>query len=196
MCGDRLKAAAAVAMHTLWESWLAWKDAEEATIAGIKVLCCTTDVALKGVSKLANYPGNLLFRHNSPRAAITDELQCIPDDSFLGLAEHAQTVVGIGQRVRTVGACRAEGLATLNLDLEEDADDEEPQQSSPSDCGSEADTVYTPRGRGALAWADLLLRGPDRATHIDFWKLTETKCCGHPLVGICPKVALRPRPEI
>ena len=36
MCGDGLKAAAAAAMHSLWESWLAWKDAEEATIAGIE----------------------------------------------------------------------------------------------------------------------------------------------------------------
>ena len=78
MCGDSLKAAAAAAMHSLWESWLAWKDAEEATIAGIKVQRCTTDAALKVVSKLANYLGNLRFRQSVPRAAITDELQCTP----------------------------------------------------------------------------------------------------------------------
>ena len=93
-------------MHSLWESWLAWKDAEEATIAGIKVLCCTTDVALKGVSNRTNYPANLLFRHNSPDAAITDELQRTPEESLLGLAEHLLTIVGIGdpnQRAKTVG---------------------------------------------------------------------------------------------
>ena len=68
-------------------------------------------------------------RHSSPKAAITDELQRTPDASLLGLAEHAQTIVGIGdpnQRVRSVGPWRAEGLATLNLDLDDDGD-EEPQ---------------------------------------------------------------------
>ena len=36
------------------------------------------DVALKGVAKQANYLANLLFRHNSPKAAITDELRRTP----------------------------------------------------------------------------------------------------------------------
>ena len=67
-----------MAKHTLWDAFLAWKSTEEATIATIKVLCCTVDVALKGVAKQANYPANLLFRHSSPRAAITDELQRTP----------------------------------------------------------------------------------------------------------------------
>ena len=80
MCGDNLKAAVVAAMHSLWESWLAWKDAEEATIAGIKVLCCATDVALKGVAKLANYLANLLFRHKSLDAAVSDELQRQPEE--------------------------------------------------------------------------------------------------------------------
>ena len=65
-------------MHTIWDAFLAWKDAKEATIAAIKVLCCTVDVALKSVAKQAHYPANLLFRHNSPKAAITDELQRTP----------------------------------------------------------------------------------------------------------------------
>ena len=72
--GDIMKDRAAIAMHTLWAAFLAWKDAEEATIATINVLCCTVDVALKGVARQANYAANLLFRHNSPKAAITDEL--------------------------------------------------------------------------------------------------------------------------
>ena len=54
-------------MNTLWDAFLAWKSAEEATIAAIKVLCCTVDVALKGVAKQANYPANQLFRHSKPR---------------------------------------------------------------------------------------------------------------------------------
>jgi hypothetical protein len=73
--GDTLKRKAALAMNTLWEAFLAWKSAEETTIATIKVLCCTVDVALKGVAGQANYPANLLFRHNKPRAVIMDELQ-------------------------------------------------------------------------------------------------------------------------
>ncbi len=76
--GDIPKGRAAIAMQTLWDAFLAWKNAEEATIATIKVLCCTVDVALKGVAEQANYPANLLFRHNSPKAAITDELQRTP----------------------------------------------------------------------------------------------------------------------
>ena len=72
-------------MNTIWDAFLAWKDAEEATIAAIKVLCCTVEVALKGVARQANYPANLLFPHKSPRAAITDELQRTPQESFVGL---------------------------------------------------------------------------------------------------------------
>ena len=56
--GDTLKRKAALAMNTLWEAFLAWKSAEETTIATIKVLCCTVDVALKGVAKQANYLAN------------------------------------------------------------------------------------------------------------------------------------------
>ena len=67
-----------MATGTLWEAFLARKNAEEATIATIKVLCCSVDVALKGVAKKANYSANLLFRHSSPRAAITDELRRPP----------------------------------------------------------------------------------------------------------------------
>ena len=62
--GDILKGRAAIAMQTLWEALLSWKNAEEATIASIKVLCCTVDVALKGVAKQVNYLANLLFRHS------------------------------------------------------------------------------------------------------------------------------------
>ena len=104
------------------------RGAEEATIAGIKVLRCTTDAALEGVAKLANYFANLLFRHKSPDAALLDELQRQPQESLLALAENLLTIVGIGdpdQRVKPVGAWQAEGLATLNLDLDEDEDDEE-----------------------------------------------------------------------
>ena len=36
--GDTLKTRSVVAMHTLWESFLAWQDAQEATIANIKFL--------------------------------------------------------------------------------------------------------------------------------------------------------------
>ena len=121
----------------------------------------------------------------SPDAALSDKVQRQPQDSLLALAENLLTIVGIGdpnQRVKTVGAWHAEGLATLNLDLDEDEDDEELEPSSSSACGSKADTARR-SGRDAPAWADLLLRGPDRATHIDFWKLTETKRCGQPLVG-------------
>ena len=57
---------------------------QEATVTGIKVLYCTVDVALKGVSKLANYLANLLFRHSPPKAAILDELQRTPRDSLIG----------------------------------------------------------------------------------------------------------------
>ena len=88
------------------------------------------DAVLKGVSTLANYPANLLFRHRSPKAAILHELQRIPRDSLIGLAEHKQTIVGIGdpgQRVVSVGAWRSEGLATQRLDRDEG---EEPQPSS------------------------------------------------------------------
>ena len=63
--GDTLKRCDATAMNTLWEVFLAWKDAEETTVAGIKVLCCTVDVALKGVARQANYLANLLFRQRS-----------------------------------------------------------------------------------------------------------------------------------
>ncbi|MFM7979801.1 MAG: hypothetical protein ACKPKO_10835, partial [Candidatus Fonsibacter sp.] len=56
--GDTLKGKAAMAMNTLWEALLAWKSAEEATTATIKVLCCAVDVALKGVAKQANYLAN------------------------------------------------------------------------------------------------------------------------------------------
>ena len=68
------------------------------------------DVAPKGVAKQANYPADLLFRHSSPRAANTDELQRTPQESFAGLAEHTETVVAIGdpnQRVLSVRACRS-----------------------------------------------------------------------------------------
>ena len=78
--GDILKGRTAIAMNTLWDAFLAWKDAEEATIAAIKVLCCTVDVALKGVARQANYLANL-FRHSSPSVAITDELQPPPPKS-------------------------------------------------------------------------------------------------------------------
>ncbi|MFM7977918.1 MAG: hypothetical protein ACKPKO_01270, partial [Candidatus Fonsibacter sp.] len=61
---------------------MAWKDAEEALIAAIGVLCCTVDVALKGVARQANYLANLLFRHSSPRVAITDEAKRTPQESF------------------------------------------------------------------------------------------------------------------
>ena len=54
---DQLKSLAALAMRALWDSFLAWKDAEETVIANVKVLCCTVDVALKGFAKQANYPG-------------------------------------------------------------------------------------------------------------------------------------------
>ena len=90
----------------------------------------------------------------------------------MALAEHLLTIVGIGdpnQRVRTVGAWHAEGLATPNLDLDDDEDEAEPQPSSFSACGSKADTSARCSGKDALDWVDLLLRGPDRAAHIDFW---------------------------
>ncbi len=61
-------------MNMLSDAFLAWKSAEEATMATIKALCCTVDVAPKGVAGQANYPANLLFRHNKPRAVIMDEL--------------------------------------------------------------------------------------------------------------------------
>ena len=66
-----------MAMNTLWEALLAWKSAEEATIATIKAFAAPW-MALKGVAKQANYPANLLFRHNKPRAVVTDELQRTP----------------------------------------------------------------------------------------------------------------------
>ncbi len=68
--GDTLKVHAALAMDALWDSFLAWKAAEEAAIAAVKVLCCTVDVALKGFAKLANYPAKLLFRQRPARGAI------------------------------------------------------------------------------------------------------------------------------
>ena len=67
-----------MATNTLWEAFLAWKSAEEAAIATIKVLCCTVDVALMGVAKQANYLAILLLRHNKPRVVVTDELQRTP----------------------------------------------------------------------------------------------------------------------
>ena len=76
--GDILQGRVAIAMQTLWDAFLAWQSAEEATIATIKVLRCTVDVAPKGVAKQANYSANLLFRHSSPSAAMTDELQRTP----------------------------------------------------------------------------------------------------------------------
>ena len=54
-------------------------------------------------------------------------------------------------------------------------------RSSSSASSSETDTS---RGaRDAPVWVDQLLRGPDRAAHIDFWKLRETKRCAEPLVS-------------
>jgi hypothetical protein len=106
------------------------ENADEETIATINVLCCTVDVALKGVAKHANYLANLLFRHSSPRAAIMDELQRTPLESFVGLAEHTETVVAIGdpnQRVVSVRAWRSAGLATRHVDHDED---EAPTQRS------------------------------------------------------------------
>ena len=38
--GDTLKRKAALAMNTLWEAFLAWKSAEETTIATIKKPLC------------------------------------------------------------------------------------------------------------------------------------------------------------
>ena len=85
--GDVLKGRAAIAMNTLWDAFLAWKDAEEATIAAIKVLCCTVVMALKGVDRQANYPANLLFRQSSPKAAIMDKAhRTPPQESFVGMA--------------------------------------------------------------------------------------------------------------
>ena len=78
--GDTLKRCAATAINMLWEAFLAWKDAEETTVAGINVLCCTVDVARKGVAGQANYPANLLFCQRSPRAVIMDELQRTPNN--------------------------------------------------------------------------------------------------------------------
>jgi hypothetical protein len=151
-------------MDALWDSFLAWKAAEEAAIAAIKVLCCTVDVALKGFAKLANYPAKLLFRQRPARGAILDELQRVPDVSLIGLAAHVQTIVGIGdpgQRV-SVGAWLSDGSATRHL---------------------EHDQLQSTSGsKEALVWADQLLRGPDRADHVAYWQLTETKRCGDPLV--------------
>ena len=51
-----------------------------------------------------------------------------PMTLFGAFAEHLLTIVGIGdpnQRVNTVWAWHAEGLATLNLDLDEDEDNKE-----------------------------------------------------------------------
>jgi hypothetical protein len=102
--GDTLQRKAALAMNTLWEAFLAWKSAEETTIATIKVLCCTVDVALKGVARQAHYPANLLFRHNKPRAVVMDELQRTPQESFV---EHTETVVAIGDPCPRVVSVRA-----------------------------------------------------------------------------------------
>ena len=104
-------------MKALWDALLAWKHAEEATIAAIKVLRCTVDVAPKGVARQANRLAHLLFRHNSPGAAIMDDLQRTPppQESFVGLAEHTETVVAIGdpgQRVVSVQGWRSAGNAT------------------------------------------------------------------------------------
>ena len=112
-------------MNTLWDAFLAWKSAEEATIATIKVLCCTVDVAFKGIAKQANYLANLLFRHSKPRVVIMDELQRTPPplESFIGLAEHTETVVAIGdpgQRVVSVQGWRSAGLATRHLEHDEE----------------------------------------------------------------------------
>jgi hypothetical protein len=64
---DKIKIAAADAMGCLWDAFLEWGKAESAAITDIKVLFCTVDVALKGMSKQANYPANLLFRAKKTR---------------------------------------------------------------------------------------------------------------------------------
>ncbi|MFM7980343.1 MAG: hypothetical protein ACKPKO_13605, partial [Candidatus Fonsibacter sp.] len=98
------------------------------------------------------------------------------------MAEHTETVVAIGdpnQRVVSVRAWRSTRAVTRFLDHDENEVHMYPSTSSAS--GSETDPSHG--SRDALVWIDQLLRGPDRATHIDFWKLTETKRCSQPLVG-------------
>ena len=147
------------------------------------------DVALKGVAGQANYIANLLFRQISPRVAHHGRDAAHPQEAFVVLAaEHAETVVAIGdpnKRVVSVQAWRYSGLAARHLDHDED----EAPTYRPGSSASSWETDASRGARDAPVLVDQLLRGPDRKAHADFWKLTETKRCSEPLVGFCPKVA-------
>ena len=144
-------------------------------------------VALKGVARQANYPANLLFRRNKPRAVVMDELQRTPQESFVGLAEHTETVVAIGdpgQRVVSVQGWRSAGSATRHLEH-----DEEDVPAYRGSSASSWDTVASRGARDSPVWFAQLLRGPDREAHTDFWKLKESKTLLQAFGGLCPKVA-------
>jgi hypothetical protein len=154
-------------MTLLWNSFLAWKRAEEEAIAHVKVLCCTVDVALKGFAKQANYPAKLLFRLRRARAAVLDELQRIPEVSLIGVAAHVQTIVGIGDEGQRVCVGRWLGSARH---VEFDTEDRTPSSRAVG-------------ARESPLWADeLLCCGQGRQTLTGVWHLMETKRCGEPLV--------------
>ena len=50
-----------------------------------------------------------------------------------------------------------------------------------SSSASSSETDASRGARDAPVWADQLLRSPDRTTHVDFWKLSQTKRCSQPL---------------
>ena len=77
-------------MHTLSDALLAWEDAEEATIAAIKVLLH------RGCRQAGELSCQLVVPSQHTQGCHHGRAAAHPQETLVGLAEHTEAVVAIG----------------------------------------------------------------------------------------------------